>query len=104
MTIREGWKCPRCEAINAPDVRKCDCAPKAKAAEPSVLEQFAELARQNERLRERPVYVPYPYPVPSIPLVQPAPYWWRAGEITWSDNTPTFTYGNTTNKPLLSGD
>ena len=26
-----GWICPRCEKVNAPDVRQCDCKPGDKA-------------------------------------------------------------------------
>lgn len=25
-----GWLCPRCKAVNAPDVRRCDCEPEVE--------------------------------------------------------------------------
>jgi hypothetical protein len=52
--MREGWKCPRCEAINAPDVRKCDCPVKAamvEAKSPAALGDYAEFARKQQEMQ-----------------------------------------------------
>lgn len=73
--MNEGWICPRCDKVNAPDVKACDCK-----FEKSIIDELKKLEpipKQPEPIE--PYYPPYcpPYrPVPT-PVALWRPNWWN---------------------------
>ena len=58
--MNEGWICPRCKKVNAPDVKQCDCKQEKN--------DFEELKKYIGEPEPIPQYYPdwpykpYPYP------------------------------------------
>lgn len=36
IMANEGWECPRCNKINAPDIKECDCVKRESKSENSM--------------------------------------------------------------------
>lgn len=53
--MNEGWICPRCSKVHAPDVKACSC-------------------KRNDFEPERTKYIPYPTYPPNTPDY--GPHWW----------------------------
>ena len=68
--MNEGWICPRCKKVNAPDVKSCDCENDNKVfdkikelAEKINMDEVKKAFEEHEKYR----YVPQPY----------YPYWFE---------------------------
>jgi hypothetical protein len=64
--MTEGWLCPRCNSVNAPSVKKCDCSAEQKAtSEDDFMDLIRKIADGQRKQEIAPRYVPcpvYPYP------------------------------------------
>lgn len=62
--IDKGWLCPRCEKINSPSVRQCNCkaASKDDIVQKQLAEYQAELAKLNPFGDPTQIYGPKSYP------------------------------------------
>ena len=62
--MNEGWICPRCNKVNAPDVKACDCK--------DIRDYFEEL----KEYFPKPIDPPF-YPIhPDYPDWKYRPYWY----------------------------
>jgi len=74
--MNEGWVCPRCKKVNAPDVKGCSCKSDDKSDDKSDFEELKKYI--DDPKPERIGYPNYPYWYPDWvygPYRPNTPYW-----------------------------
>lgn len=64
--LTQGWICPRCQAVNAPDVKTCGCAARDEKQEVDKIRKA--LAEGRCRLPQEPREAPQWRPSPLTPM------------------------------------
>ena len=73
--MNKGWICPRCDKVNAPNVKSCDCKSDEKLKQPDDIEELKKLFDNPKDIPKwpEPIVVPY-YPYYPDRICRP-PHW-----------------------------